>query len=290
MLAGLVAACGLESVLRLFDSRFKKAFAIVGFSVLAGCFLYQFQFRDRLSWIGEAHYSLFDSLYGALGYGGVFLLGFLYRLDLFKSRSPIEKLLSVGFLVSLSLICILKIWVDRYLIVLMPFSLWLSSIYFEKFMNELRQSVLVNRFAFLALSALIFVGVMGSSERYTFFEGFRLGNAHGLKNLMSEMKSENMIISDTKVLCITDTFYYTEKPVELYAKMYWGKDICTNYSQGFSSQSDISKYDYLIHLRANSVDVFEGIPGAEFVSKRDLQQLSASDNYELYKIGEVPES
>lgn len=294
LLVGTVVATGFDPIRKFLNSTAMKVAILIALTVLISCFIYQFQYRHRINWIYENQPSLKAALWQTFGIGGVLLGIFFIQLNKFKDRDPTEKFLAVGILVSLLLICSFRIWVDRYMTILLPFSIWLSALYMEKAVNFVRKRGLIVEYSFVALMGgaflfspvladAVFPGMAFGGVSGDFSRPFRLGNSQGVKHLFFTMKEAQLVFPETKVLCV-DIPSLAEHPLAQYSKMYWGRDVCTEYTSSFDKDTDLSNYHYIIHIKANANDRFETIQGSNIVSKKNLSLMLVSNSYELFKI------
>lgn len=291
---GILFSVGFAPLARIYSSIGKISFLIVGACAAAICFVDQYQFRDRIAWAFEA-YGYFDVVSMAVGSGGVFLLCFFYRLKLFSLRDATEKFLVYSFAVVLIIMTSSKMWVGQYFIMLTPISLWLSCIYFEKIVVSLRERQFLNKYKLATiLAVLIFINSsvfrnLGFETKFTtashfFFKMVRTGDWIGLKHFFVELKEKNVINNDTRILCVKNQVYLSERPAEYYSKMYWKRDICSRYVTNLEDIGDISSYEYVLIFTLRREEQLLGLHELMGTAGVSLSPVIQASEYEFYKL------
>lgn len=285
---------GMKPIAQLFKSSAKRVFVLSMFAVVGVCLAYQYQFRERISWALGGDVNFFRSVFTSSGFSGILLVTFFVDLKNFRQRSVTEKFLSAGLVVGLSLMIVSRMWTPVYMIILTPYFLWLAALYFEKIFMSVRTKDFFKSYALsIALAALVFINPY-FIQRITpefkvfmatnaFLKVFRTGNWDGIKNLLEHLKENRLIQENTKVLCIRPEWLLIDKPIELYSKMYFGKDICTEYLTNVDHKVEVTKYDYVIYVQKKDIETskesFQLSP--DFYSH--LTSILKSDDYELFR-------
>lgn len=296
VLTGVLLTVGPAPIKHVYSSIGKLLFSTVAAVVVTACFSYQIQFKDRISWVFDFDRDYFDIMLVTVGHGGVFLLGFFYKIKDFASRDSTEKFLATSFIVGLLLLTLSKLWIAQYFLMLTPLSLWLSSLYFEKGVQAIKEIQFLRKYVIaMAIGLFLFLNpyfiqrfklenrVVAASD--SFFKSVRPGDWVGLKHLLFRLKEEKMITSDSKVLCVirSDT-YSAERPVELYSKMYWQKDICSKYVTNFNELNDIASYDYILLAKLNSEESPREFREVLNTVDLSLSSIMTGYDYEFYRV------
>ena len=190
---------------------------------------------------------------------------------------------------------IFRAWASVYMIILTPYFMWLAALYFEKMVTSMRKNTFFRGYALsMALAALILInpyfiqrvtpGLKIFMATNAFFKVFRTGNWDGIKNLLEYLKENQLVQADTRVLCIRPEWLLVDKPIELYSKMYFGKDICTEYRTNTDHEVEVTKYDYVIYVQLKYIETSKQNRQISPESNSHLTSILRSDDYELFKV------
>lgn len=294
VLIGVLLTVGPESLVRVYSSIGRLLFSAVAGIVLAICFSYQIQFNERISWVFDSQYDYFYAVKMAVGFGGVFLFFFFYKIKTFSSRDLTEKFLAISFVVALLLMTLSKLWIGQYFLALTPLSLWLSSLYFEKVLQSFREIQLLRKYvAVVILAIFLFInpyftkGVNLENRLFTvadiFFRSFRTGDLEGLKHFFIRLKEKNVITNESKILCVKGDAI-SERPAEQYSKMYWQRDICSKYVISVREIPDIATYDYILLFRFDPTELSSEFGEILQAVDDNLSSVVTATGYELYQV------
>ena len=295
ILIGVLLTVGPAPLVKVYSSVGKLLFSIAAAIVTVACFSYQFQFNDRIAWVFESRRDYFEAVKMAIGLGGILLLGLFYKIKSFSSRDSTEKFLAISFVVALLLMTLSKLWIGQYFVMLTPLSLWLSSLYFEKVVQSLKEFQLLKKYLLVVALAIFILTNPYFIKRFNFenkmiadsnifFQSFRTGDLEGLKQFFIRLKEKNVITDNSKVLCIKGEDYISERPAEQYSKMYWQRDICSKYVTSVSEVKDLATYDYFLLFRFDPTELSSEFGEILNAVDDNLSSVVTANGYELYRV------
>ena len=112
---------------------------------------------------------------------------------------------------------------------------------------------------------------------------FGLPPFEGPKSILLQIRDQGVLSPTARIACITSGRAFTERPLALYSQMYWGRDICTRYSNDFRdfTQKD---FDWVIYLQVQEHDTISQSTGLTSEILGHLKFTAANGHFALYRV------